>query len=118
MALTLLSTFVLVLGFASAGNTTSRVTECPLAVLSCRPVPSSSKFECAVTAQVASAKYAPQYEWRVSGGKLSGNGKSFVTVDASAAKSDSIVVTANVHWKNTPRICDRSLEETLQLQRQ
>jgi hypothetical protein len=116
MSLAIVLQLIMFIGFFDAPSTGVAGTECPLAVLSCRgDSANNSKFNCTVTAQMPSPKYAPRYEWTVSAGKLESNRKPNVTIDASETKSRSIRVTVSVHWKNVPRICDRSLDETIQL---
>jgi hypothetical protein len=116
MSLAIVLQLIMYIGFSDAPSTGVAATECPLAVLSCRRESADeSKFDCAVTAQMPSPKYAPQYEWSVSAGKLESNRKPNVTIDGSGTRATSIRVTVLVHWKNVPRICDRSLDETIQL---
>jgi len=88
--------------------------EGPTASLLCRN-DGSNKVECTVTAQVPNPKHPPQYKWTVSGGKLDANGRPNIIVDATDTKTESIVVTVMVRWPGCPRVCDRSLHQTVQL---
>lgn len=107
----------LLLGFAVTGSPPPPATECPLAVFSCQKSSAGNfKYECNATAQMPSPKYAPQYEWSVSAGQLIGNRKlPNVTIDLIGVKSETITVTLKVHWKNVPRICDRTLTDIIEL---
>jgi hypothetical protein len=104
--------------FVACANSTANVLadEGPTASLLCRN-DGSNKVECAVTAQVPNPKHPPQYKWAVSEGKLDVNGTPNITVDATETKTDSIVVTVVVRWPDCPRVCDRSLHQTVQLKR-
>ena len=98
----------------SVAVASARADEGPTALLLCRN-DGSNKVECTVTAQVPNPKSPPKYKWTASAGKLEGNGTPNITVDASETKSDSIAVNVMVRWPACPRICDLSLQRTVQL---
>jgi hypothetical protein len=92
------------------------VDEAPTASLLCKN-DGANKVDCSVTAQVPNPKRPPQYKWSVSAGKLEGNGTPNIIVDATETNSQSVVVTVMVRWPECARICDRSLNQTVQLNR-
>jgi hypothetical protein len=107
----------LLVGYTGTRSVPTPATECPLAVLSCQKSSAGNlNYNCSVAAQMSSPKYAPQYEWSVSNGKVLGNRKlPNVTIDLVGVKSETVIVTLKVHWKNVPRICDRTLTDTIDL---
>jgi hypothetical protein len=90
--------------------------EGPTASLLCAK-DSVNKVACTVTAQVPNPKRPPQYTWIVSAGRLEGNGTPNITVDTTETKSQSVVVTVAVRWPDCTRICNRSLSQTVPLER-
>jgi hypothetical protein len=90
---------------------------CPLATLTCRQSSSNpAHYECGILAHYPSKRNAPQYAWAVSGGKMLGDLTSpNVTVDVSDVKSELVTVTAEVHWRKIPQVCDAHMEEKIKL---
>jgi hypothetical protein len=90
--------------------------QCPLATIRCNKVDGTeSKYHC-FTATTAVPNHSPQFQWRVSAGRIIGSRKSDeLFIYARDVKTKTITVTLKVHWKNFFRICDRTVTETIDL---
>ena len=97
--------------------TSAIVDGCPIAILSChQSLSNKTEYACAITAQYPSKRHAPQYTWGVSEGRIIGDPKlPNVTLDLSGVKSELVTITAEVHWRKIPRICDASMVEKITL---
>jgi hypothetical protein len=113
----MLSLNVLALLALIIGLTPAVPDECPLATLTCYQSSSNkAEYECGILAHYPSKRNAPQYKWAVSEGRIIGDPKSpNVTVEVSEAKSETVTVTAKVHWRRIPRVCDAYMTEKLKL---
>src|SRR5687768_13718049 len=78
-----------------------RPEQCPLASFGCTKVEGAeTKYHC-FTATTDVPKHPPQFQWRVSAGKIIGSRKSDeLFIDTRRVKSKTITVTLKVHWKN------------------
>ena len=91
--------------------------ECPLATLTCHQSSSNNaEYECGILAHYPSKRNAPQYKWAVSEGRILGDSKlPNATIDVGEVKSETITITAEVHWSRIPRVCDAYMIEKLNL---
>jgi hypothetical protein len=112
-----LSLDVLALLALTIGSIPAIPDECPLATLTCHRSPSNkAEYECGVLAHYPSKRNAPQYTWATSEGGIIGDPKlPNVTIDVSGVKSETVTVTAEVHWKRIPRVCDAYMTEKIKL---
>ena len=113
----ILSLQVLALMALIVGSTPVPPDECPRAILACHQSSSGrAAYECGVAANNPSKRNAPQYTWAVSEGRILGDPKSpNVMVDVSGVESEKVTVTAEVHWKRTPQVCDAHMTERIKL---
>jgi hypothetical protein len=97
----------LALTLGGASLRASAVDECATAVLSCeKSKTGDSEYKCVALAQMPRKDDFPQYEWKVSAGRIvDGDKTPNVTIETRGVKTSTLLVTVRVTWRKAPRAC-------------
>jgi hypothetical protein len=87
---------------------------CAQASLSCgKSETGDRQYVCSALAQMPRADDEPQYEWKISGGKIvEGDGSPTLIIDARDVKADALTVKLWVTWRKAPRACRTAVMES------
>jgi hypothetical protein len=92
------------------------VEHCPSPAVTCKKTENENEYKCVAFANLPSKEDIPQYAWQVSVGQIVGDAKVHqITIDARHLEAKSLVVTLKVRWPKSPRSCEATVENTINL---
>ena len=90
--------------------------DCPSAMLTCEKTEKRNVYRCVAFANQPSDEDIPQYSWEVSSGKIVGHlNAQRMTINARGVRGKVLVVTLKVRWPRSPRACDATVSEKINL---
>lgn len=111
--LLLLATFVTALGVCFERL---EFDHCPRATLTCKKSEKKNEYSCVAFANQPSNEDIPQYSWEISAGKIVSDPSAHrMTMDPHGVTESALVVTLRVRWPKSPRACDATVTETINL---